>query len=273
MENLSYDPDGIFEKDLSTGIYSSEAVLPHFHQNYELLIALSSGSTVTVGGNSYELSEGEAVFICPFQIHGFTVKEHSVLRRVTFHEHLILTIAQTMKGRIPQDPKFRVNVNILNDFTNYVNKAFGTDIVSVDRITPFQQRMRAKGFLYLIGADMLDSAKLIFPPSTDVVAVEIIKYVAENFRKNISLEEIAKEKGYDPQYLSRLLNRSIKMNFKKILNLYRVQSAFQILQDTDLSVADVCFESGFQSIRSFNRVCREVYGKTPKELRRTRFAI
>ena len=273
MENISYNYNGIFEVDLSTGIYSGETESPHFHKNYELLIVLSGSSSVTVGESSYELSEGEAVFICPFQMHGFTVKENALMRRITYHEHLILTIAQTMKGRIPQDPKFKIDKSILSDFTSFINKTFGTEAVSIDRIKPFQQRMRVKGFLYLIGADMLDSSILIFPPSTDTVALEIIKYVAENFQKNISLEEIAKEKGYDPQYLSRLLNRSVKMNFKKILNFCRVQCAFQILQDTDLSIAEVCFESGFQSIRSFNRVCLDVYGKTPKELRRTRFAI
>ena len=77
MENLSHSHDDIFEMDLSTGVYAFETVLPHFHQNYELLIALSGSSSVTVGGNSYELSEGDAVFICPFQIHGFKANENS----------------------------------------------------------------------------------------------------------------------------------------------------------------------------------------------------
>lgn len=273
MEEISYEHNGIFEMDLSTGIYTDKTVFPHFHKNYELIIALSGSSTVSVGGKTYEINEGEAAFICPFQLHGFNVGSHSLARRVTYHENLILTIAQTLSSRIPQKPVFRVDDNILKNFTLFADGTFGTDVISVNRISPFQQRMRMKGFLYLIGADMLASSELVFPPTTDDIAVEIIKYIAENFRKNISLDEIAKEKGYATQYLSRLLNRSIKMNFRKCLNLCRIQRAYQLLQDTDLSVAQICFESGFQSIRSFNHVCREVYGITPKDLRRTRFTV
>ena len=273
MEEFFYEHSGTVDTDLSTGVYTDETVLPHFHKNYELLIALSGSCKVTVGKISYELNSGEAVFICPFQIHSFNAGKHSSVRRVTYHEHLILTIAQTLNGRIPQYPAFRIDEKIFKDFTEFIDRTFGTEKISVNRIASFQQRMRAKGFLYLVGADMLDSSELIFPPTLDSIAVEIVKYVAENFRKNISLDEIAKEKGYATQYLSRLLNRSIKMNFKKILNLYRIQCAYQLLQDTDRSVAQICFESGFQSIRSFNHVCREVYGTTPKALRHTRFTV
>ena len=47
-----------------------------------------------------------------------------------------------------------------------------------------------------------------------------------------------------------------------------IEHAYALLQDTDMSISEICFESGFQSIRSFNQVCRETYGMSPKELKR-----
>ena len=43
---------------------------------------------------------------------------------------------------------------------------------------------------------------------------------------NISLKDIAKEKGYNSQYLSRTFNRHMHMNFKKMLNFYRIHQRF-----------------------------------------------
>ena len=100
--------------------------------------------------------------------------------------------------------------------------------------------------------------------------MDIALYIAENFKSNISLKEIAKEKGYNYQYLSRTFNRYMNMNFKKMLNFYRIHQAFAMLQDTDLPISRIAFECGFKSIRSFNQVCRDVFDKKPTELRSMR---
>ena len=42
----------------------------------------------------------------------------------------------------------------------------------------------------------------------------------------------------------------------------------RMLQETSLPITQVAFESGFQSLRSFNHVCISIFGQTPTELRR-----
>ena len=42
------------------------------------------------------------------------------------------------------------------------------------------------------------------------------------------------------------------------------------LEETDMTISQIAFESGFQSIRSLNAVCLEMYGKSPKLLREER---
>ena len=60
------------------------------------------------------------------------------------------------------------------------------------------------------------------------------------------------------------------MNFKKMLNFYRIHQAFAMLQDTDLPISRIAFECGFKSIRSFNQVCHDVFDKKPTEIRNMR---
>ena len=44
--------------------------------------------------------------------------------------------------------------------------------------------------------------------------------------------------------------------------------AYAILQDTSLPINQIAYESGFKSIRNFNQVCHEMFGKSPKEVRK-----
>ena len=221
-----------------------------------------------LGGKEYDAREGEAIFICPFQIHGFTLEKDSVVRRITFHEHLILTLSQTLDGRRPQCPVFLLSDSLRRFCLDRLESLFGKESGMCQRINPSDLRMQVKGFLYMLGGEFVAKAELCATPTSDTVTMAVAQYISENFRSNVTLQDVAREKGYNYQYLSRIFNRVMGMSFKKMLNLYRLENAYALLQDTDKSISEICFESGFQSIRSFNQVCRETYGMSPKELKR-----
>ena len=241
-----------------------------FHKNYELITPLEGRCTCTVNEHRYELSVGECIFLFPFQVLELELAPNSSAKRIIFNDHLILTVIQSIEGMIAKNPVFRPNESILGFGLKLIFDTFGEDSGPIFRIAPFEDRMRIKGLLYMLAGEFLDSATLITAPKTDAVAMDTALYIAENFKNNISLKEIAKEKGYNYQYLSRTFNRYMNMNFKKMLNFYRIHQAFAMLQDTDLPISRIAFECGFKSIRSFNQVCHDVFNKRPTEIRSMR---
>ena len=225
-----------------------------FHKNYELITPLEGNCVCTVNERRYRLSPGECILLFPFQPHELVLAPDASAQRIIFNDHLILTVAQSVEGMIPRDPVFRPTEEVL---------AFGLKML-------FEDRMRIKGLLYMLLGDFLASTTLITAPKVDMAAMDVALYIVENFQNNISLKDIAKEKGYNYQYLSRTFNRHMHMNFKKMLNFYRIHQAFTMLQDTDLPISRIAFECGFKSIRSFNQVCHDVFDKKPTEIRNMR---
>ena len=244
--------------------------LRQFHKNYEFITPLEGKCVCTVNEHRYELSVGECILLFPFQVHELELDRNASAQRIIFNDHLILTVAQSVEGMIAKNPVFRPNESVLDFGLKMIFDTFGEDSGPISRITPFENRMRIKGLLYMLAGDFLASTTLITAPKTDIAAMDIALYIAENFKNNISLKDIAKEKGYNYQYLSRTFNRYMNMNFKKMLNFYRIHQAFAMLQDTDLPISRIAFECGFKSIRSFNQVCRDVFDKKPTELRSMR---
>jgi len=73
-----------------------------------------------------------------------------------------------------------------------------------------------------------------------------------------------------PRHLRRIFNDHLGVTPDQLARSRRAHFARRLLDDTDLTVADVAFASGFASIRQFNRQMREVFRASPSKLRESR---
>ena len=259
-----------FANEFSTALHTENNFSEHFHRNYEIIIVASGNCTCEINDKTYTLSKGDAAFVCPLLPHNFYLSEGSSVRRLNFNDAIILTFERAISGRTPQNPVFKIEEPTFSYVMETLNSTFGTESRAVFRINPPHTRMKIKGLLYILCSEITRATTFTESRKVDALAIEITEYIATHFTEDISLRDVATAKGYNYQYLSRLFNRTLNTNFKKVLNLYRLQQAYNILVDTDLPISTVAFESGFQSIRAFNQVCQDVYKMTPKQLRALR---
>ena len=100
-----------------------------------------------------------------------------------------------------------------------------------------------------------------------------INYIAENFRNDITLTDMAKSLGYHEKYLSSTLHSLTKLNFRSFLATYRINHAKNLLKGTEETIAQIAMESGFSSLNTFNRVFKSITGKTPSEYRNSKKSV
>jgi AraC family transcriptional regulator of adaptative response / DNA-3-methyladenine glycosylase II len=81
---------------------------------------------------------------------------------------------------------------------------------------------------------------------------------------------LAAELGVSERHLRRAVERAIGVSPIALAQTHRLLLAKQLLVDTSLSVTQIAFASGFQSLRRFNSVFRERYRLSPTAVRRTR---
>lgn len=78
---------------------------------------------------------------------------------------------------------------------------------------------------------------------------------------------IARITGVTARHLGRLFQQELGASPLAIVRTRRLHFAKRLLDETDLSMSDVAYSSGFRSLRRFNAVFRETYGRTPTEIR------
>jgi AraC-like DNA-binding protein len=81
----------------------------------------------------------------------------------------------------------------------------------------------------------------------------IYHYLLDNFKKEISLEEIAGVAHLSPAAFCRYFRKHTHKTFSEFVNDLRINYACKLLQQKHLSMLDVCIRSGFNNISYFNR--------------------
>jgi AraC family transcriptional regulator, regulatory protein of adaptative response / methylated-DNA-[protein]-cysteine methyltransferase len=85
-----------------------------------------------------------------------------------------------------------------------------------------------------------------------------------------SVEKLAERLGMGRRQLDRLFARHLKASPIAVARTARVQRAKRLIEETDKSMAEIAILAGFGSLRRFNAVFAEVYGRPPTEIRRGR---
>lgn len=96
---------------------------------------------------------------------------------------------------------------------------------------------------------------------------KIQTYISEHYHETIRLETLANLVGMTPVSFSRFF----KLHTGKTLSEYiidiRLGFASRLLIDSSRSVAEICYECGFNNLSNFNRIFKRKKDCSPKEFR------
>jgi AraC family transcriptional regulator of adaptative response / DNA-3-methyladenine glycosylase II len=107
-------------------------------------------------------------------------------------------------------------------------------------------------------------------PDWDVAADaagRTMRLIADGVVDREGVDGLAARVGYSPRHLTRLLTAELGAGPLALARARRAQNARILIETTEMTYADVAFAAGFSSIRQFNDTIREVYDKSPTELR------
>ena len=93
------------------------------------------------------------------------------------------------------------------------------------------------------------------------------KYVAEHYQENIRLNTLADMVGMTPVAFSRFFRLRTGKTLSDYIIDIRIGFASRLLVDSVMSIAEICYECGFNNLSNFNRMFKRKKGCAPKEFR------
>lgn len=91
----------------------------------------------------------------------------------------------------------------------------------------------------------------------------LLDYMEEHCDDNLTLASCAERIGMSQSHFSRLFKKLTGINFVTYCNMLRIEKAAHELTHTNRKMTDIALSFGFQNIRTFNRVFKNLTGMTP----------
>ncbi len=110
-----------------------------------------------------------------------------------------------------------------------------------------------------------------FRPQLDGQAAAVVdivlEYVFSNHAGSVRMSEAAALVGMSEPTFSKYFKRATGQNFSDLVRKLRLAHARRLLERSDKSISDVCYEVGFTNLSNFNRHFRNDAGETPRDYR------
>jgi AraC-like DNA-binding protein len=93
-------------------------------------------------------------------------------------------------------------------------------------------------------------------------------FIVENTEESLPIAEVAHVVNMSAHYFSEKFKQSTGLTFTEYVGRVRIEKARNLLQNPNMSVSEIAYAVGFQSLSQFNRLFRKYVGQAPTAYRR-----
>ncbi len=237
---------------------------PHFHDSIELIGVDRGSCKAYVDFKEYKLETGDVFIAFPHQIHSYSDEDNIRCYTFIFPSSVCPELMGLFDAKAPIDPVIRSERGTDNIFLT-MESLYGYSKKN-DRYS----QLIKKGYFYVLLSTIMPMLELVDTQLQNPSAERrIINYCMKNFRQPLTLETLSKELYISRHHISHLFSSKMKIGFNEFLNQLRVKDACERLGRGD-SITKAAFDSGFSSIRTFNRAFLNEIGINPTEYVKSR---
>ncbi|PSL07952.1 AraC family transcriptional regulator [Cecembia rubra] len=270
-----------FDKSFISDVHSYPHFLNvwHYHPEFELVYIIQSKGTRFIGDSIKPFQEGDLVLIGEELPHmwqndpeyfqkesGLTAEAITIHFRKDFAGSGLLDIPemipiQQMLERSKQGLVFDRETALLAK-----NK-----MKEVHESEAFARLMLFLELLYILANcknfQQLSTKGFVHPSEKngDLRIDKVYSFTYNNFRRNITLDEVADVANLNPTAFCRFFKKYTKKNYSKFLNEIRIGYACKLLLEEGLNISEVGYESGFNNLSNFNRQFKSLIGISPSQ--------
>jgi AraC-type DNA-binding domain-containing proteins len=248
-----------------------------FHQSdtWELSYVIKGSGTRVVGNTVEVFSNGEVIFIPPNIPHGwyfdeFDHDEEGKIENITiiFDDKLINKCASDfpeVKPVIEQLHQYKEAVKFKGETLKLLQRIM-TSMVNQsnpERLASFIQLL----YKIAISSETRVVGSLVKQNKSAEKMQEVSRFMVHNSHRKISLDEVAQYVGMNRSSFCTFYKREKGKSFFSALNEYRIECSCLMLRETAMSIADICYATGFEDVPYYNRTFKKLKGESPKDYR------
>jgi len=239
------------------GKYRDLKNISHWHFDHEIAVCEDGEALISLNQETFSLRKGQCIYLRGQSVHSIISSPGSTLYVSLFSDNLLPRITDNY---CLKNPVFTDNYRVLDTLVKIRAAGFKKERFYDEFINALMQQLIAEIFSAL---DIRASSVLT---SAATERYKMLLYDIDENTETYSFTRAVEYMNMSEAYFSRFFKRISGMTFSMYLNHVRVNKAIDLIQKTDLSMTEIAMNCGFETIRSFNRVFRQITGYAPREL-------
>ena len=252
----------------NTNTKSDLYIEPHWHRSIEITFLLEGEVEGFINGKKIKVNSGEFIFVNSGDVHEIEKKQGKT------GSGIILVLSYDfIKSVYPNIDNIRFDiykksnskkrlVDIFLEIKDIYLKPKELDYIKINSYL--------YEILYILLSDFTveeDDSNLENCFKYKDKQKEILIYISENYREELSLEKISKDFYMSSEYFSRKFHKWFGVTYKVYLANIRFSKAYEELINSDNNIQDIAISSGFSNVKSFINIFKEKYNMTPSKYR------
>ncbi|HLK30255.1 MAG TPA: AraC family transcriptional regulator [Puia sp.] len=247
----------------------------HYHPEYEIACVLRGSGTRHIGNHFSSYENGDLIFLGPNMPHaGFGLNSHGP------HEEIVIQVREdVLDESITSKPEMVYIKKLLENskhgiyFSGATKKEVTSKLIRLLKLPPFERFLQ---FMSILQTMAVSNEYELINPSNDLSSIikkhnarlqKIFTYMEKHFNEEIDIHAVASIANLSVPSFCNYFKKAMNTTFTDFVNQYRIQRACLLLQQ-EKTIAEVCFECGFNNVAYFNKVFKNLTKKTPSEFKK-----
>lgn len=247
----------------------------HCHQEMEIIFQKKGTLDIVTEEEEIKMKEGDICMIPPF-------KSHSIVAGSRDCERLVILLDLKIMGNRMEDNDewiwIQNEIGNLKMFSGYWDEETAAMFrIVINRIFEEYQK---KSYAWQLALKTYTNELLLLavrkmPRYEQERGKEqvsrlkgILEYVALHYCGEITLTDCADHVGFNPTYFSRYFSKCMGITFQEYVKKLRIDKAKWLLMTERSPVTEICYQSGFRDVKTFNKLFKKECGMSPREFRK-----
>ena len=265
---------GIFQDNLEKSTW-------HYHNNYEISFITEGSGKRIVADSIEEFQPGDLAFIGRNLPHVWlTDRESRMLSSRTLEMVFLQFTPDVLSPQLLALPEFghvkraldlsERGIQIVGHTLNEVSEI----MLQLPYLKGFDRMLHFLRLMDIIGKSETniplaskEYLRLRFTTGNKRIAA-LHEFLMNNYREEIDLKRLANLVNMAEGSLCRYFKLNMGITLFEYLNKIKIEFACKLLMDQNLSILDVCIDSGFSNTSHFNKQFKRTTGVPPSEYRK-----
>lgn len=249
----------------------------HAHSEYQLFVVLEGTGTRFIGDSIKSFKSGELVLTGKDLPHLWRSDEGYMRKGSNLHiKGIVIYLQEDFMGAGLMEKEEMAILKKLFKKSSRGLEFFGEERQKVIQLMKNLLPMRglnslihllqilsilahSKNYEYISHKEYTD----VFNESETDRMNKVYEYVLANFKKKIYLPQLAEMLYMTPTSFSRYFSSRNNKSFSQFISEIRIRHACKLLADTNLPIATISYECGFNTPSNFNKIFKDIMLKSP----------